>query len=268
MVFATEAEVTAHLLQAPVCEISSVVPPDGFTSGQALLISSKRRVGRTIEDKWRALFRVLFPEDNESDIPSPYHDDQVVDYDRYLRRELSRQVQSRLEQEVATLSAPVENELRARLDSIYQDILRSTHLELFERYRAGGQQATQTRSDASAAVAAFGSFMPTTLTDFDGITGGLHLPQGAAFPPPSFQLAAQIAGPSQDLTLLETIDPRMMTIGAEGQQLGGDIYPTAQDSGYGSSNVDLLGFEVTESGKNQQDRGEEEADPQIQSHWP
>jgi len=72
-VFQLETELTAHMLLPQPCEVNPLVEhPDGLTMEQERALKLKRKKpSSTEEEKWRDMFKILFPEDDEIDIPSP-----------------------------------------------------------------------------------------------------------------------------------------------------------------------------------------------------
>ncbi|KAK4167958.1 hypothetical protein QBC43DRAFT_202547 [Cladorrhinum sp. PSN259] len=147
--FKTDPELTAHTRLAQACEVRSFDIPDGFTREQEKLLKRKSKPNSSNEEKWKEIYRILFPEDDESDIPSP--SDQLEDYptddaetreqefdnyERHLKRELPQVVRRRLEQAARELELPRLNDLSAQL----VDIVRSSQSEVFRQYRTLGQQ--------------------------------------------------------------------------------------------------------------------------------
>ncbi|KAF2489961.1 hypothetical protein BU16DRAFT_471429, partial [Lophium mytilinum] len=71
--FKSDAELYDHSRALESCKIQEKRPLDGFNRDQEMRLKSKKRSPITVteEDKWRAIFRILFPLDPEADIPSP-----------------------------------------------------------------------------------------------------------------------------------------------------------------------------------------------------
>ena len=55
------------------CDIKDQVPLEGFDKDQERKLKSKKRalVYQSEEDKWKGVYRILFPDDNDTDMPSP-----------------------------------------------------------------------------------------------------------------------------------------------------------------------------------------------------
>jgi len=47
------------------------VQRDGFNKDQETKLRCKKRSGMIEEEKWKAVWQILFPNDTEDDIPSP-----------------------------------------------------------------------------------------------------------------------------------------------------------------------------------------------------
>ncbi|KAG7287262.1 hypothetical protein NEMBOFW57_006769 [Staphylotrichum longicolle] len=129
---------------AQACEVQAFSVPDGLTKDQERLLKKKRKQAGSQVDRWKEMYRILFPDDDENDIPEPYDEDdprmtweahraqEFDQYERYLRRELPRLVRQRLEVAASDISSgPLETELRNRL----VDIVRDSQSHLFQLYR-------------------------------------------------------------------------------------------------------------------------------------
>ncbi|KAJ0347969.1 hypothetical protein KNSL1_005990 [Colletotrichum chrysophilum] len=73
MTFSAEAEVREHLKSQSLCEVLEGVSVEGFDEVQEKQLKSKKR-GRVVkseQDKWREIYRILFPDNSE--IPDPLY---------------------------------------------------------------------------------------------------------------------------------------------------------------------------------------------------
>jgi len=63
----------SHLQASPVCDIKEKIMIEGFDKKQEEKLKSRKRnhQNQTEEQRWKELYNILFPEDNEQDIPSP-----------------------------------------------------------------------------------------------------------------------------------------------------------------------------------------------------
>ncbi|KAI8304666.1 hypothetical protein K4K61_005981 [Colletotrichum sp. SAR11_59] len=71
--FSAEAEVREHLKSQSLCEVLEGVSVEGFDEVQEKQLKSKKR-GRVVkseQDKWREIYRILFPDSSE--IPDPLY---------------------------------------------------------------------------------------------------------------------------------------------------------------------------------------------------
>jgi len=129
---------------------------EGYTKDQEKALRKRTKGVSSEEEKWREAYRILFPDDPEDSIPSPYYDDgdtswesrrddELDRYERYLRRELPRAVRARLEEAVAAFSDPFVSQLRSQL----VDIVRDTQAQLFRDYRQRAQMLTPASNAAS-----------------------------------------------------------------------------------------------------------------------
>jgi len=74
--FTQATDLVAHSRLALGCDLRGFDPPDGFTKEQERTLRRKRKFAGSEESKWRAMYKVLFPDDDEADMPSPcqrYH---------------------------------------------------------------------------------------------------------------------------------------------------------------------------------------------------
>ena len=71
--FPTETALEGHSRQVEPCQIRPGLDrPEGFNKDQEKRLKNRRGVaGKSEEEKWIAIFRILFPDDLENTIPSP-----------------------------------------------------------------------------------------------------------------------------------------------------------------------------------------------------
>ncbi|KAK0627957.1 hypothetical protein B0T14DRAFT_146593 [Immersiella caudata] len=73
-VFKSDELLRSHLQQNPPCLMAeNRAPVEGFTKDQEKRLRSRKKAqaDTTDEDKWREIYIILFPDDDESSIPSP-----------------------------------------------------------------------------------------------------------------------------------------------------------------------------------------------------
>ncbi|KAK1485590.1 hypothetical protein CCUS01_03730 [Colletotrichum cuscutae] len=114
--FKTEAEVGTHLKAQTLCNVvQGEDSVEGFDAAQEkLLKSKKRRKGvETEEDKWREIFKILFP--SHRDIPDPFYktslDDQIATCQASVREQ--DDVESIFTRDIPS---PVEEEMSSELE--------------------------------------------------------------------------------------------------------------------------------------------------------
>ena len=66
-----EASALAAHLRQETCSVVDGKPPEGITAEQQERLRSRRRDGRSDEEKWRDMYCIIFPGTAEWDIPSP-----------------------------------------------------------------------------------------------------------------------------------------------------------------------------------------------------
>jgi len=68
--FKENSALAAHLREE-TCSVLAGEPPEGITAEQQERLRSRRRDGRSDEEKWRDMYCIIFPGTAEQDIPSP-----------------------------------------------------------------------------------------------------------------------------------------------------------------------------------------------------
>jgi len=110
------------------------VPLEGFDKEQERRLKSKKKsqVYQTEEEKWKSVYRILFPDDGEADIPTPYIEYQpctgqsaepssVARFQEFSRLELPRLVRRTLEAVVEQEAQPLEDKMKERLVDIVKE---------------------------------------------------------------------------------------------------------------------------------------------------
>ena len=73
--FGNESTLREHQRDIRGCEVTQNLPLEGFDKDQENQLKSKKRSPNSAtgseEDRWRAVYRILFPDDDEADVPSP-----------------------------------------------------------------------------------------------------------------------------------------------------------------------------------------------------
>jgi hypothetical protein len=197
------------------------------------------------------MYKVLFPDDDDTDMPSPcesqtHQSDQLpsanrpaVDhplgsdttwesrreqefdnYERYLRRELPRLVRQQLETAASEFSAPLENQLRGQLI----EIVRDAQSQLFRQYRCTDPTAADPRAASSRGLVPESrqesAITGLELQDINGSGAGLV----------DFDFSAFFQQPLVDENHVNPMDVFTEPLSAA---FGGDLRAVS-DSGYGS----------------------------------
>ncbi|KAI1862314.1 uncharacterized protein JN550_010321 [Neoarthrinium moseri] len=141
-VFDTESNLAEHQRQVQSCEVRiSGIELQGLTNEQERLLRRRSKESQE-EKKWKEMYRILFPDDREADMPSPYLElchtqaSIITEYDCFLRREVPSRVRQRIEGIIMQTTVPLEQELIRRIP----EIVREVQLELFENYSGSGTQ--------------------------------------------------------------------------------------------------------------------------------
>ncbi|KXX76479.1 hypothetical protein MMYC01_206845 [Madurella mycetomatis] len=238
--FTRDTDLVAHSRLAQACEVRVFETPDGFSKEQERILRRKRKLAGSEESKWREMYKVLFPDDDEADVPSPYNESgdgmtweaqrtqEFDNYERYLRRELPRVVRQRLEIAASEFSGPLENQLRGQLI----DVVRDSQSQLFRLYRST-YPATANPGTASSQLPLEFRGEPAvadpTVHDMNG---------GGAADPVDFDFSAFFPQPLIDE---HYVNPTDVNFTAPIATTPGGDHQAFSDSGYGS-----MGFGVSD----------------------
>lgn len=71
--FKSDALLSAHQRINPPCDVNSQSEsPEGVSGSQISVLKARKKNPNVSEtDKWKEMYRVIFPEDDEKDMPSP-----------------------------------------------------------------------------------------------------------------------------------------------------------------------------------------------------
>ncbi|KAF2106959.1 hypothetical protein BDV96DRAFT_311431 [Lophiotrema nucula] len=172
---------------------------EGFDSVQERSLKSRKKPKSelTEEDKWKDMYRILFPDDDDSLMPSPYlasnweqiyqkgrvsGSNEIARYEQFLRRELPTAVRRELEVAVDEEYTPMEERLKSRLIEIVRDV----QLQLFRSYTRS-RTTVKGRETYEAADTTHSDSAPTLQTVPDSVQPSL-LNELASFEPiPPFE---------------------------------------------------------------------------------
>ncbi|CAI6336622.1 unnamed protein product [Periconia digitata] len=170
--FANEPILREHQRDFRGCEVKEHIPLEGFDKDQERKLKSKKRslVYQSEEDKWNGVYKILFPDDNEADMPSPYIEYQpcnsaqinetpnIAQFHEFSRLELPRLVRRTLEVAVEQEAQPLEEKLKERLVDIVRDC-QSQLISLFQTTQARPMKVSELTPHA---------LLPIAATDEDG----------------------------------------------------------------------------------------------------
>jgi hypothetical protein len=149
-IFENESQLREHQRDPRGCEIQEQMPLEGFDKAQERKLKSKKRSlgSQTEEDKWKSVYRILFPDDADDDMPSPYCEyitrskspdsdksRNVARFQEFSRLELPRLVRRTLEVAVEKEAQPLEERLKDQL----VDIVRECQSQLISMFQAAAQ---------------------------------------------------------------------------------------------------------------------------------
>ncbi|KXH48476.1 hypothetical protein CSIM01_04855 [Colletotrichum simmondsii] len=137
--FETQMALQAHARSLDACDVREPEVLDGITQDQEKKLRSRKKTSAkelTEAEKWIQVYRILFPDVREREIPSPYHNAEDAEmnlggYEDYLRRELPPLVRRQLEKEVERELSFVEEGMKQKVI----DIARNLQLTLFKGYQ-------------------------------------------------------------------------------------------------------------------------------------
>ncbi|KAI9685725.1 MAG: hypothetical protein M1822_004285 [Bathelium mastoideum] len=156
--FEEESVHTEHQRALERCPVREKKLALGFDREQEKKLRSKRRGKdiKTEEDRWRHVYRILFPDDDEASIPSPYYilftdskqqkadtpnsDQQFEDFDRFYKRELPRHLQTILARHLQSQPEPVKEFLTSFLDESLPECTE----ELYHKWQRAQSQLPST----------------------------------------------------------------------------------------------------------------------------
>lgn len=70
-IFTIETDLAVHQRLPQGCEVKVVELLEGYNKEQEKLLRKRKRGLGSEEDKWKDMFKCLFPDDNEDIIPTP-----------------------------------------------------------------------------------------------------------------------------------------------------------------------------------------------------
>ncbi|PVH75679.1 hypothetical protein DL98DRAFT_643694 [Cadophora sp. DSE1049] len=126
-IFGDSKQLKAHITvdAALICQATFGKVPDGISDEMEQKLRSRKRTYRnqTEEDRWKEIYRLLFPDFKPPRDEGPMSPDSksLADYEAYVRRELPRLVRSSVLEVLIREMQPVEDSLLANLVNTIQD---------------------------------------------------------------------------------------------------------------------------------------------------
>lgn len=165
--FANDGSLEAHTLMNPACTTIRPLPQvDEFDQKQRKLILSRRDFSGdlTEEVKWRKIYRILFPNDDQRNEPTPYYDDldsfspeDIAFYQTYAQQEFDRRLFQVLNRRFSQ-----DERLRQEFQAITSNVWNS--LPSFREWALG--RVSQPSADNASSLS-FSNFSVDTDIEFD-----------------------------------------------------------------------------------------------------
>jgi len=147
---------------------------EGFTKDQETRLRSRKKAqaDTTDEDKWREIYMILFPDDDEASIPSPYYEatdyddpspaanktpgSELEDYSTFVKREMPTLVRRELEVLLQNDFQDIDQRLRSRISEMVVQ-LQPRLLDLYKQSQMplseyGPRNSVDVRSGSSAGL--------------------------------------------------------------------------------------------------------------------
>ncbi|KAK1523793.1 uncharacterized protein CCOS01_08880 [Colletotrichum costaricense] len=222
--FETQLALQAHARSLDACDVREPEVLDGITQDQEKKLRSRKKTSvkeLTEAEKWIQVYRILFPDVREREIPSPYHNAEDAEknlggFEDYLRRELPPLVRRQLEKEVERELSFVEEGMKQKVI----DIARNLQLTLFKGYQQLENQERGLQEplsvDASSSSEMGASFFTATDASPSTMTTGGTTPE---IPDP-LDIFGDPAIPDFDFGFLADIPYPESQSPSKGQNLG------------------------------------------------
>lgn len=147
--FSNDVTLREHQRDPRGCDVREQMPLEGFDKEQERHLKSKKKsqVHQTEEEKWKGVYRILFPDDGEEDIPTPYIEYQpctgqdadkssIFRFQEFSRLELPRLVRRTLEAVIEQEAQPLEDKMKEKLVDIVQEC-QTQLLTMFRTFSGG-----------------------------------------------------------------------------------------------------------------------------------
>ncbi|OCL08075.1 hypothetical protein AOQ84DRAFT_439822 [Glonium stellatum] len=125
-----DSQLKEHIRQEPPCDVHQGGPAEGIDSEKMTKLKNKKGISnQSDEERWKAIYRILFPDDDFSNMPSPFYDETDLqaqashhdDFEKFCRRELPRRVKSKIEIVVKKNTRQFTDELNSEIERIVRE---------------------------------------------------------------------------------------------------------------------------------------------------
>jgi len=137
--FKTAGDLESHSKRPVACDPTSAVFPEGITPGIYQRLKSRKKLTRdqSEEERWKDIYKVLFPTAN--DIPNPYFEPiqeepaqaLLENYENFSKRQLPRLLRYYLEKDLSSLISGSRN-----LTEELVSLMEHCHAKILESYRS------------------------------------------------------------------------------------------------------------------------------------
>ncbi|KAH8895306.1 hypothetical protein GQ53DRAFT_744011 [Thozetella sp. PMI_491] len=130
--FENELELGYHVRAPEPCCLRPPEPTEGFDARQEMILKSRKRfsVKQSEAEKWQQVFKILFPDVTDDDLPSPFYDhqpptalDSSKDLEEYLVREAPQRIHGALRLRLPWVDRELARATSESIPSILQEII-------------------------------------------------------------------------------------------------------------------------------------------------
>ncbi|KAH6949219.1 hypothetical protein DER45DRAFT_580864 [Fusarium avenaceum] len=176
-----------HLRTEEACPLREMEHVEGFDEAQERSLKSRKRYGRELseDDKWRRVFKILFPHVLDDDVPSPFYEyhqtsqkgdnhqhsenDYLARCEDYMVREVPQRLRQALGRELDRDLTIVEESLRRKAGDWVKTLLEEAFREL--RQNRGEDSQSRPGEEPSLPIAG-----PSSLASQEGNSANNNLP--------------------------------------------------------------------------------------------
>ncbi|KAF4822901.1 hypothetical protein CGCTS75_v010449 [Colletotrichum tropicale] len=199
MTFSAEADVREHLKSQSLCEVLEGLSVEGFDEVQEKQLKSKKR-GRVVkseQDKWKEIYRILFPDSTE--IPDPLYNlafDETTptgpaqadhqDAEAIFKQPVPRKLE---EETLSLMEDAVGGQLNTKKRRKIMDVCKDFAIKMLRSPRKGKGSATRSKELARKATITTRTATPGSLDRTQGSPDSSHRPRTSEAPGPMMMLS-------------------------------------------------------------------------------